>query len=315
MELVFGGLAFCAAMVFAAIMGLAIQRGATCTVAAMEELLIERRPTRLLALGEASFWVAGGLLLAQGLGQLRSVPVSYALSPWTFLGATILALGAVVNRACVFGSIARLGSGDWAYVATPVGFYLGCLTVSRVFGAPQPHALDVGSPLFDAPAWLLWLIAIFGIFRLLGLLLLIARSQLRSVWSPHLATTVIGIAFVSMLLLAGAWAYTDVLAELARGMSGSLLVRVALALALLSGAIAGGYRMALPRVATTLRTVSGCAVGGLLMGWGSLLIPGGNDGLILLGMPLLRPYAWASFAMMCAVVGISLGLLRLVKRK
>ena len=34
------------------------------------------------------------------------------------------------------------------------------------------------------------------------------------------------------------------------------------------------------------------------MGWGSPLIPGSNDGLILLGIPLLPPYAWLAFATM-----------------
>jgi toxin CptA len=38
------------------------------------------------------------------------------------------------------------------------------------------------------------------------------------------------------------------------------------------------------------------------MGWGTLLIPGGNDGLILIGMPLLWPYAWLAFATMCATI-------------
>ena len=38
------------------------------------------------------------------------------------------------------------------------------------------------------------------------------------------------------------------------------------------------------------------------MGWGSLLIPGGNDGLILVGMPLAWPYAWLAFATMCVTI-------------
>jgi len=42
------------------------------------------------------------------------------------------------------------------------------------------------------------------------------------------------------------------------------------------------------------------------MGWGSLLIPGGNDGLILVGMPLLWPYAWVAFAAMCATIAAAL---------
>jgi sulfur transporter len=49
-----------------------------------------------------------------------------------------------------------------------------------------------------------------------------------------------------------------------------------------------------------------CFLGGLLMGWGSLLIPGGNDGLILVGIPLLWPYAWLAFLTMCVSVGAAL---------
>ena len=43
-----------------------------------------------------------------------------------------------------------------------------------------------------------------------------------------------------------------------------------------------------------------------MMGWGSLLIPGSNDGLILVGMPLLWPYAWVAFFTMCASIGLAL---------
>lgn len=56
--------AFSIALLCAAIMGYAIQRGATCMVAAVEEVLTRRRAHRLIALGEAAIWVAGGLILA-----------------------------------------------------------------------------------------------------------------------------------------------------------------------------------------------------------------------------------------------------------
>ena len=36
-----------------------------------------------------------------------------------------------------------------------------------------------------------------------------------------------------------------------------------------------------------------------------------SDGLVLLGMPLFWPYAWAAFATMCAVVAAALGSMRL----
>ena len=51
----------------------------------------------------------------------------------------------------------------------------------------------------------------------------------------------IGITFVVLLLLVGGWAYTDVLAELARGMSASVGARMLLAVALLAGAVLGGW--------------------------------------------------------------------------
>ena len=115
-----------------------------------------------------------------------------------------------------------------------------------------------------------------------------------------------------MLLLAGAWTYTDVLADLARGMGQSVAVRLMLAAALLLGALTGGF--AAGRWTTTLPSAAGLLrsfTGGLLMGWGSLLIPGGNDGLILLGMPMLWPYAWASIATLCAAIAGAMWIQRL----
>jgi toxin CptA len=50
------------------------------------------------------------------------------------------------------------------------------------------------------------------------------------------------------------------------------------------------------------------------MAWGSLLIPGSNDGLILIGIPLLRPYAWLAFATMCVTVAAALWLRRVWMR-
>ncbi len=125
--------AFVAAVICAGLMGFAIQRGATCTVAAVEEIIRGGKASRLVALIEASAWVAAGMIVAQQIGWLKQLPAGYAINHWTAIGAILLGLGAYVNRACVFGAIARLGSGEWAYLATPIGFYLGCLGVTWLF--------------------------------------------------------------------------------------------------------------------------------------------------------------------------------------
>jgi uncharacterized membrane protein YtjA (UPF0391 family) len=307
------GLVFVVVALCAGTMGFAIQRGATCTVAAVEEVVARRGVGRLLALVEASLWVAGGLLIAHQLHWLTQVPVGYALSGWTLAGAALLGLGAFVARACVFGAIARLGSGDWAYAATPIGFYVGCLSVDAVFAPTAARTLGASPVVLGAPVVVAWLAAGFFAWRI-GAPLVAHRAMLRTLlgrrlWSPHAATIVIGLAFLVMLILAGAWAYTDVLAELARGVAHGVAARTALLVCLLAGAIVGGWTVGRLRFTPVRATaVVRCLAGGTLMGWGGLLIPGGNDGLILVGMPLLWPYAWVAFATMCLTIGSALSL-------
>ncbi|MET0961803.1 MAG: YeeE/YedE thiosulfate transporter family protein [Noviherbaspirillum sp.] len=317
MHILPGSPGFLAAMALAGIMGFAIQRGATCTVAAVHEIVEKRRPRRLLAMVEASVWVGGGLALAASLQLPGSMPAGYPVTGFTVLGGILLGLGAFVNRACVFGAIARLGSGQWAYALTPPGFYAGCLTVDTVFQAPQFQTLPYGSLVLRSPHWLALAFAAFALWRLAKALRALRDESRQSglptmlarrVWSPHAATMIIGISFLFMLLLAGAWAYTDVLTDLARSMmAASLAARGLLLAALLLGAILGGWTAGLIR--STRVTAAGllsCFAGGMLMGWGSLLIPGGNDGLVLVGMPLLWPYAWLAFTTMCIAIGLAM---------
>jgi len=307
MDIMLASAAFVAAMLCAATMGFAIQRGATCTVAAVDELIGKRSARRLAAFGEAALWVAGGLLAARAFGAVPQLPPGYAPSGWTLLGGALLGLGAWVNRACVFGAIARLGSGEWSYAATPLGFYLGCLAVPWLLAPPTPQPLPAGSPVLAAPNAALGAFLVFAVWRLLRALRSGALQRWRErIWAPHAATTVIGITFLAMLLLVGAWAYTDALAALARGMTNSLAGRLALAVALLAGAVGGGWtagRLRAGRISAG--ALLRCTAGGALMGAGTLLIPGSNDGLILVGMPLLWPYAWIGFATMCAAIGLA----------
>lgn len=308
------GLLFFLGALAAGAMGFAIQRGATCAVAAVDEIVSKRGANRLLAMLEASLWVALGLTLAKQLQWLESLPNGYALSVWTIVGGAILGLGAWINRACVFGAIARIGSGEWAYLATPVGYYLGCLSVDDLFQMPTPVVETSGSyiqaatlglllPLMGLMAWRAY--KLFWQTRATSTPGAPAAAR-PSLWSPHVATIVIGFMFLATIVLVGTWAYTDVLAELAHGMANSLGARALMAVALFAGAMVGGYtagRLQWTRI--SLVTLGRCLAGGILMAWGSLLIPGSNDGLILIGMPLLWPYAWAAFLTMCIVVALA----------
>ena len=114
MQILSTSAAFLIAAICAGLMGYAIQRGATCTVAAMDEVVRKKSINRLAALVEASLWVVGGLLIAQSLharsARCREATVlptrrSPAARCWA-------SARTCVNKACVFGAIARLGSGE-----------------------------------------------------------------------------------------------------------------------------------------------------------------------------------------------------------
>ena len=295
-------------------MGFAIQRGGTCTVAAVDELLTQRRAQRLIAMLEASLWVAGGLAIARLLHIAGSMPVGFASDRWTVAGGALLGLGAWINRACVFGAIARLGSGEWSYAFTPLGFYAGCVSMTMWLASPAREAPYTTSPLLEAAAVLGPMFAIYAAWRVVPALVAARRAGplLRArIWAPHAATIVIGATFVVTLLLAGRWAYTDVLTDLARGMADTLGVRVTLLAALVAGAMFGGWTAGRWTQSPVVGIQSiRCFGGGVLMGWGSLLIPGSNDGLILIGIPLLRPYAWLAFATMCTTIAAAMLLQR-----
>lgn len=293
-------------------MGYAIQRGATCTVAAVAQILNERKFSRLWAMIEASIWVLGGLLLLNRLGHAELMPAAYELSVWTVAGAVLLGVGAAVNKGCVFGAIARFGNGDWAYIATPIGFYLGCLMVQSPLLSVMNVTLAKPSIVLESPIWLALAIFAWMMFRALPPLYRSWRDPkglTKGLWAPHSATLVIGVTFVILFWLMGPWAYTDLLAELARGGMSGVSLRAALLLALLAGAALGGWTASYFRpIAVTFGGLARCLLGGIMMGIGSLAIPGSNDGLILTGLPLLRPHAWVAFATMCIAIALYLRL-------
>ena len=297
------------------LMGVGIQRGNTCTVVAFDDVLHRRSPDRLIAIAFCWLWVAGGLTLVKVSTGFTPGAQLFPVIIWSVIGGLILGIGAVVNGACTVGTVARIGSGEYAYGLALVGFFFGCILAPHVFGrtATTHTGTAATTTSLNHP-----------VAALIGLAIVIAltirrlatheresfRDFLHKAWDPRTALMVVAVLFVAVVQIYGAWAYTDLLGDIAKGADKQVVERFALFAALLAGAIVGGRTLRGTRLIGPLAPrVIRCTLGGVLMGIGFSLAPGAFDGLTLLGQPLLLPFAWAVMA--ASYVTVVLGVLYL----
>jgi len=284
-----------AALLFAAAfaLGVAIQHGTTCAVRAMSDLLREHRADGLLGFLECGLWA---LLVAWLLTPEMAVP-QWEPVGWLCFGAALFGAGATMNGGCAFGSIARLGEGRLEFLLTGAGAYLsfrildalgqGRATFPEKSPVPENAVLivAVGLPLLIALRFLLWRRPI-GIVMQLSILMAVIGiigafvGTLHQPWPWMLALRYIGTSdWLTGLGLVGL-------------VSGSIA----------TGVVRGRFRLARPK----LGAVFDRFVGGMLMGAGSALVPGGNDSLILQGIPSGSPLAFLAYGILLTTIGVLL---------
>ncbi len=282
--------------------GMAIQRGNTCTVVAVDDIVHRGSWDRFLAIVYVWIWVAGGLTLLSLTTGFTPAAKVVPVTVWSVVGGAMLGVGAVVNGACTTGTIARIGSGEYTFGLSIVGFFLGCLLA--------PHLLTRAALTHTASAATTTSLD-FPVLTVLGLAAVAAltarrllwgphesfRDFLRNAWDPRTAVVIIAIMFVAAVQISGAWAYTDMLGKISHGETRNVLGQLVLFVAMLAGAIVAGRSLIGTRLIGPLAPrVVRCIVGGMIMGVGFSVAPGAFDGFTLLGQPLLLPYAWAVMA-------------------
>lgn len=280
-----------AALLFAGAfaLGVAIQHGTTCAVRAMSALVRDRKADELLGFFECGLWA----LLAAWL----LIP-DMAISQWQplislCLGAALFGAGATINGGCAFGSIARLGEGQAEFLLTGAGAYLAFrLLEANGVGLPtlQEHAPVSENAL---------LFVLFGLPSLILLRFALWRRPLRVILKLSFLMGVIGTIGALVGALHQPWPWMLALRYIG---TANWLTCVAL-LGLISGSVANGlflgrFRLAPPRLAA----LPGRFAGGLLMGAGSALIPGGNDSLILQGIPSGSPLAFLAYGILLTTI-------------
>lgn len=303
-------LAFC--------VGFALQRGSLCAVLAVRDVIEEKRWARFNAFLECAAWALLGLIVADALGVKPIDAWVWQESVLAAIaGGAIFGVGALVNGACAFGSISRLASGETSFLALITGLVAGGLLAGQ-FGASGAIAAHMP---FAISGWLLVVFAAaltaFALWRIVGAwratpgveqtMAKIAAPR----WPPALAMFAIALANVGLLLLVVDWPYTTFLVDLASGRSANNETRALLALTLLAGGFAGAATAGRFRLrGASAKELFTRACGGALMGFGATMIPGGNDALVLMGLPLLQPTAVAAYLAMIATIALGFSLRR-----
>lgn len=138
------------------------------------------------------------------------------------VGGTLFGLGALLNGACAFGTVARLGSGEVSFLALIPGFLVGAWSLhwAGMIAAP-PAAMrthiesTVLAPMLIAlvafAVWRVW--AAVRFVRAPGNMKRLADGE----WPPAFAVALIAIVNVALLLIVFSWPYTSLLGDLAYG--------------------------------------------------------------------------------------------------
>lgn len=289
--------------VAAFVLGTALARANSCTVASTRRLVIERRSDWLLGLLVAISWSGLTLsLFALAMPGKIYMPGQMPIGLPLVAGGVLLGIGATLNGGCFLGSVRRLGRGDLNYLFTLAGIAVAMALASLWLSDESPdqamaHGLEVLRPK-DSTAWA---ILAFAPFAAYGLWKWISRRR-----ATMLALIGVGISGGVVYASSPGWSYAS---TLARAVSGQLDHNPSLAEAgtvalvcgaILSSAVKHEFALRRPRLKPSL----GCLFGGALMGIGAMLIPGGNDTLMLWAIPGLTAYGPAAYAIMIATIAM-----------
>jgi uncharacterized membrane protein YedE/YeeE len=314
---------FVIACLFAFLLGFAAHRASICTVRAVAEVISARTAFMLASIAKSALWV-----IALTLPFLWLVPAAAAgIGGWpltltALFGGLLFGFGAALNGGCAYSTMTRLMDGEVRMAVSIGGFAVGILTFLMLVDVkwltrPAPTPALIGSVLTFAlllsALLLAW--AIYELPRIwrnrpkhMGLKDLVLAPQYRL----STAALLIGIASAVIFLLIGSPGYTITLQTLVQGLAGSGALpnaaRGVLLLAVLAGMLAstlqrGSFRLDWRPQLSWLRNI----FGGALMGLGTAMLPGGNDALILYGIPSFSPHALPAY--IALILGAAIGLL------
>ena len=274
------------------VLGFALNQGSICTVIATRELISEKRPARFIVLVEGAVWaaLAYAILNASPTMQQGWLPLGY-LAP----AAILFGLGTYLNSACVFGSVGHFGNGEFdfgfAFLGILAVFYAEYLFDLVPDQPPTSASLPVGPALLA-----------LALLAVLALRLVVSQKSQSNFIRLTLSMGAIGITFTLVAIFEPGFSITAPVGS---------IVSIPVAGAVISVCMFGGslvsarfskrrFKLKWP----TAKTAARRTLAGILMGLGALLIPGGNDTLLLIGFPMGAWQAVLAYVLFVATLAV-----------
>ncbi len=290
------------------VIGYAALRASVCMVTAAREIVEDRRANRLtgflLSAAVAALAMAASMVVGRDpFSMIPGYPASLAAAA----GGALFAAGAAVNRHCAMGTLAALAAGELHHIATISGMVAAAVAATPlVHRAIAVMAAPPGEPslLANVPVLAIAGGATVAIILLSALLRRnLGRAPSPQLWPPQLAMIVIGIASGLLFALDRQWPYTSLITRFAAGETAHAALQLAQLAVLFAAMVIAAFTAGILRAnwGSARRWVTAGA-GGLLMGVGASLVPGGNDAMLMTGVPLLLPNLLVAYATMIAVL-------------
>jgi uncharacterized protein len=296
--------------------GFATQRGSICSILAARQIVETGKATRLVAFVTATLWA---LVVVVPLSWFNKdsffLSPSYDISAAAVLGGALYGLGTFINGGCMFGTVGRIASGNLSFLTALPGIAFGA-GLGAAVAFPKLAFVQADSPL-RAPSLggftALMVAAVFVGLAVLG----IARTHRRagvtvgqvlraSRWRTAFAMMIIGILGGLLFATGAPWSYPTLLrqvgnvtwAQKAMFAPTTIIGPLAIFAGAVTAAALGGRFV--------LRSVSSAQLGrslagGATMGFATILIPGGNDSILLSALPSLAVHAAVAYCVMLAV--------------
>jgi uncharacterized membrane protein YedE/YeeE len=312
-------------LTLAFILGFVANRTTLCAVKAVDEILFQRHAKVLASFGKIILWACGtSIILEWVFGIVPTQTVKYSLNLQSLLGGLILGAGAVLNGGCALYTLIRLGRGDLGMLISITGISVSIFLLSSIQSIIPTISITSTISSFTLHAPYKLTLSIMVMVWMVIELFRLSRHFKLSQWRTRLlaecyqlstASAILGICNGVLFAVVGTWSYTYTLITSVATLSpefshtndvSSLLW--GLTLTLLAGIagssfIKGRFTILFKPEINWLRYFSG----GMLMGLGALLIPGGNDVLLLSAIPSGSPHALPVY--LCMLLGISISLL------